>query len=394
MNRRANLSGRLSRLKKGGLKPPNTKNKQNQLHVSYGLDVLKGWEKIHTDVWRRQTSLKNPLNSQYKKSLQIPYNCEISDLLFYDTETTGLSTGAGTIAFLVGVGFVRGDRMEIVQYFLSDYPGELAMLKDISRMFDKFKLFISYNGKTYDSHLLNTRFLMNGLPVDLRQELDLLYICRRLWKGLLVNCRLGTIEDSILQITRGPDIPGGEIPDVWFEFLKTGNTEKLSRVFSHNLQDIHSLAVLLDKTEMIIAGKDRACIFDSFALARFLLFHDRKEGLSLLIQEFESGNSKAGEFLSLYYKRSNDWENAVFIWEKLNDRGLNIFGAIELAKFYEHREKNYRKALSYIDPLLKGPLRVSQFLKEELIHRKKRLLKKINEKPRSSTLKYFGSGNQ
>jgi hypothetical protein len=272
-----------------------------------------------------------------------------------------------------------GDKMEILQYFLSDYPGEQAMLEDLDRIFRKYRLFISYNGKTYDSHLLNTRFLMNGLHVESRRELDLLYISRRLWKNVLENCRLGTIEDAVLQIKRGPDIPGGEIPDVWFDFLKTGHTDKLTRVFSHNVQDIHSLAVLLDKIEMLIAGNDLETPCDSLALAKILLFHKRDEGLEILNREFEGGNRKAGEFLSLHYKRFGDWEKALKIWEKLNINGYNFFASIEMAKYYEHRIRDFTKALSYIDPLLKGPLPVPPLLKEELLHRKKRLWRKLEK---------------
>jgi uncharacterized protein YprB with RNaseH-like and TPR domain len=108
MSKRAGLSGRLSRLKKDGMTPPGKKRDVKSLNQSYGLESLEGWEKIHTDVWKKTTILQNPMDSQYSNSLQIPSDCEISDFIFYDTETTGLSTGAGTIPFLVGLGYVRG----------------------------------------------------------------------------------------------------------------------------------------------------------------------------------------------------------------------------------------------------------------------------------------------
>jgi len=365
-------------LKKEGLSPPVATREKKKRAESYGLSSLEGWCEIRPCLWKRSVFWENPLLERYSRSLLLPEGTVSDQLLFYDTETTGLSTGAGTIPFLIGVGRVVSRGFEIVQLFLADYPGEPAMLDELQSLFHEESVYISYNGKSYDSHLINTRLLMNGFRVKPRMEVDLLYASRRLWKNILANCRLESIESEILSVKRGPDIPGSQIPDVWFDFMKKGSTERLERVFSHNLQDIYSLALLLHRLEEIISGKALKVPCDRFALARLLLFYDREEGLDLLAEEWGCGNRKAGEFLSLYWKRQGDWEKALKLWQDLNSRGGNYFAVEELAKYYEHREKNFRKALFIINRMLKGPIIPHRDVKEKLIHRKKRLLTKID----------------
>lgn len=380
MSKRGSLSGRLSRLKKEGLSPPVRKeNKSEEKKDGFGLASLTGWEEIHRHVWRRTVLRDNPLKEIYGNSLIMPPDQNSSEFLFYDTETTGLSTGAGTIPFLIGLGRIRGDQFEIVQYFLADYPGEPDLLNSLKNDFPDDSLYISYNGKSYDSHLINTRFLMNGIKAGHREEVDLLYMSRRLWKSLLENCRLGTIEEHILTVQRGPDIPGAEIPDVWFDFLKNGRTDRLELVFSHNLQDIYSLALLLHIIEKITDGEADHINFDRFALARMLLFHNRPGAEELMIDEFEAGNRAAGQFLSLYYKRQGLWEQAIELWEKLNRTGCHFFSVEELAKCYEHKTKNYEKALTVVDKMLKGPIAPTGDVKEKLLYRRNRLIEKLKK---------------
>ncbi|MBN2658124.1 MAG: hypothetical protein EH225_13220 [Calditrichaeota bacterium] len=380
MKRREALGGRLARLKKEGLNPPLNEKETKNRQEAFGLSRLEGWTEINPCLWRRSVRYDNPLDESYSRSLVLPADQLVKELIFYDTETTGLSTGAGTIPFLIGIGMIHKEYFDVIQLFLSDYPGEIHLLKELNNIFQEEAVYVSYNGKTYDSHLINTRFLMNGLKVNHRFEVDLLYPSRRLWKKILTDCRLGSIEKDILGINRGPDIPGAEIPDVWFDFLKNGKTEKLERVFSHNLQDIYSLAILLHTIELITDGIVTHIPYDRFALGKLLLFHKRDEGIELLERELKRGNRKAGEFLSLYWKRMGEWEKAVDLWKEMNKRGFHYFSVEELAKYYEHHLKDYGEALKLIDKILKGPVPPSPEIKDKLLHRKKRLIGRLAQR--------------
>jgi uncharacterized protein YprB with RNaseH-like and TPR domain len=176
-------------------------------------------------------------------------------LLFFDLETTGLSGGAGTVAFLAAFGrlllpgsaakrLVSGSaELHITQYLLLDYPGEADFLEALLPEFKKEPLLIvSYNGKTFDSQILKTRYLMHGIQPPEYRHADLLYPARRLWKRILSDCSQGTIETSILGIDRHDDIPGALAPEIWFSFLKNGDTGPLMGICKHNCRDITGLA--------------------------------------------------------------------------------------------------------------------------------------------------------
>ncbi|MCL1836148.1 MAG: ribonuclease H-like domain-containing protein [Treponema sp.] len=178
------------------------------------------------------------------------------DLLFFDLETTGLSGGAGTVAFLAAFGrlAVAGGgksknapyNLHITQYLLLDYPGENDFIAALANEFlrDAGCIMVSYNGKSFDSQILATRCLMNGIAPPEYRHADLLYPARRLWKRLLPGCSQGTVESHILGIDRTGDIPGAMAPDIWFSFLRNGDAGPLLGICEHNRRDICGLAAI------------------------------------------------------------------------------------------------------------------------------------------------------
>jgi len=167
------------------------------------------------------------------------------DLLFFDLETTGLSGGAGTVAFLAAFGRLDSTgKLRITQYLLLDYPGENDFIEALLGEFAGAVTMVSYNGKCFDSQILKTRCLMNGIAPPEYRHADLLHPARRLWKRLLPNCSQATIETGILGIDRTGDIPGAMAPDIWFAFLRHGETEPLLGICEHNRRDIAGLAAI------------------------------------------------------------------------------------------------------------------------------------------------------
>ena len=214
-------------------------------------------------------------------------------IIFFDLETTGLSGGAGTLAFLAAFGrFVPSKKtngntlLKITQYLLLDYPGENDFVENLVKEFAPLSaplpaslpepglcglpFVVSYNGKSFDSQILNNRCLMNGIPVPGYFHADLLHPSRRLWKRMLPDCSQSTIEVSALGLDRTGDVPGSLAPEIWFSFLKTGDNRELLSVCEHNAKDILGLAsifLVLGETakEPFKSGK-RFCL-DEEALA-------------------------------------------------------------------------------------------------------------------------------
>ena len=208
-------------------------------------------------------------------------------LLFFDLETTGLSTGAGTIAFLAAFGrFVHdGEKytLAVTQYLLLDFPGEYDFIKALLGEIADGSVIVSFNGRNFDSQILRTRCLMNGIAQGEYCHADLLYPARRLWKRLLPDCRQGTIETNILGIGREGDVPGSMAPEIWFSFLKNNDAVPLLGICEHNRRDIAGLASLFRAMARIAedpAAEAKKLQFDLTAFLRHarLLFREGKYG--------------------------------------------------------------------------------------------------------------------
>lgn len=169
-----------------------------------------------------------------------------SEMLFFDTETTGLTGGTGTRAFMIGAADLGPHGLRVRQLTIANIAGEAAMLEAFRSWLTPSTVLVSYNGKSYDSPLLKTRYrlMRQGDPITGIAHLDLLYATRRRYRGLYENCRLATIERRVLGIVREDDLPGSEAPGAWLGYLRGGSSHLLRRVVAHNRQDVITLAQL------------------------------------------------------------------------------------------------------------------------------------------------------
>lgn len=171
------------------------------------------------------------------------------DLLFFDTETTGLAGGTGTRAFMIGAADWFDGALRVRQLLIANMAAEKAMLREFSRWLAPSTVLASYNGRSYDAPLLRTRYRLARLPDALHglDHLDLLHPSRRRWRGRWENCRLATIEREALRILREDDLPGAQAPAAWLSYLRGADSVNLRRVAEHNRQDVATLAQLLTR---------------------------------------------------------------------------------------------------------------------------------------------------
>ena len=170
-------------------------------------------------------------------------------LLLFDTETTGLAGGTGTRAFMIGVADWHYGRFRERQLLIATLAAEAAMLDCFASWLQPDTVLVSYNGKSYDSPLLKTRFRLHqrACPLTGLTHIDLLHPVRRRWRGVWENCRLATVERQLLQVVREDDLPGSEAPAAWLGFLRGGSAAPLHRVARHNSQDLRSLGGILGR---------------------------------------------------------------------------------------------------------------------------------------------------
>jgi hypothetical protein len=286
---------------------------------------------------------------------------------FLDTETTGLAGGTGTCAFLVGVGAIEPAGFRLRQFFMRDYGEEPSMLARLAEHLAQFDVLVTYNGKAFDQPLLETRFRMcrgRGAPVSFSkyspfgrmEHLDLLFGARRLWKLRLESCRLVELENQILGVEREGDLPGEMIPYCYFEYLRTQQAFKLVPILHHNAIDILSLACLTAIVPFAFRSPGTAMLrhgADWIGLARWLQQAGRREeALGLFRRAVDAGLPDHLLFRALWdvaalEKRLGHADAALAAMTELA-AARNPFRAqalTELAKHYEHRERNHAMAL-------------------------------------------------
>ena len=176
-------------------------------------------------------------------------------LVFLDLETTGLSGGAGTVAFVVGFGWFEGARFHVRQFVLPSFAGERRLLAAVAAALSRTHTVVTFNGKSFDGPFLEMRCLYHGLetPITAIRHLDLLHPARRLWGPDTGG--LGGLEHRVLGFRRWDDVSGAEIPSRYFAYLRSGDPAPLRGVLAHNRLDLASLAVLTGLAcELVDAG--------------------------------------------------------------------------------------------------------------------------------------------
>ncbi len=306
------------------------------------------------------------------------------DALFLDTETTGLAGGTGTFAFLIGVGWFEHETFCTQQIFARDFSEERACLYFLLEMAQEKGFLVTYNGKAFDVGLLSTRFILNRLPDGLTAmpHLDLLHPARRLFGHRLENNRLSTMEKDIIGFHRYGDIPGSEIPQRYFDWLRYRDPRPLADVFEHNRLDVISMAALSVHLADILGAKPDIVArehVDLLAAARLLLDRGNSSGARIILEALiKSDNAHAAfearKILSLIHKRYGRWNDAIQTWETMlvDDPG-NFFAVVELAKYLEHRQRDFKKAIEIINKALNLPHSKTTLERDVLVYRLRRL---------------------
>ena len=302
---------------------------------------------------------------------------EPEDLLFYDTETTGLSGGAGTVIFLFGAAWCEGADLAVEQLFLSDFPGEPAFLLAVKDLLARRRAFVSFNGMTFDRHVLASRFRMNRIPWEPGPQVDLLHHARRLWRTMHGSCSLKAMETRVLGVTRGLDVAGEDIPLVWLEFARTGRPGSLPIVFDHNVMDIVSTARLYGVIGGLLEGERSSTAFDERALGTWLIRTGDESGTSVLEEAYRRGDAQAGIALALHHKRRHQWAQAAVIWEEILARSRSLVAAVELAKHHEHRTRRLGAALAIVETAVSWNLPLDSSTRQEIRTRRERLQRKV-----------------
>jgi uncharacterized protein len=339
-------------------------------------------------------------------------------LLFFDLETTGLSGGAGTLAFLVGCGYFEDDGFHTLQFFLSGYEAERELLGHLADLTARFNGLVTFNGRTFDVPLIETRYLFHRLesPFASLPHFDMLQPARRLWRrrggatrahrqrwsggsaGDAASCSLGALEEAILGVQRFDDVPGFEIPGRYFNYLRTGDLEPLQAVFEHNRLDLLSLAALTAVAAGMADEGPGGVPSPHEALAMGQIYDrlgrpdeadaclSRASGMGDAVWETASIDpvirADALRLLAVHRRRQRRFEDAAAAWQALLASGAAPDYQQEarraLAIHHEHRARDFDAARRFAEHALAAEQDPAEA--EALRHRLARLDRKLGRR--------------
>src|SRR5215467_13573154 len=288
-----------------------------------------------------------------------------SKWLFLDTETTGLSGGTGTYAFLIGLAWWDAGGLQVEQFLMRDFTEEYSLLQELVERVKERPVLVTFNGKTFDWPLIENRFAMTRsiAAPKLATHLDLLHPARALWKLRLGSVRLAELEQRVLDAQRlgwhrDDDVQSALIPQHYFDYLRGGPVAPLAGVVRHNQMDLRGLAALFGKINAMLSesseiGKETESL-DLFGLSRFL----QRRGHSARAQSAcahalsiglpDDVRPQAQRELALMAKRRGQYERAAEIWQEMvADSQDEVHACEQLAIHYERRVKDMRRAIEY-----------------------------------------------
>jgi hypothetical protein len=321
-------------------------------------------------------------------------NLDLSTALFIDLETTGLSGGAGVVAFLVGLGFYRDDKFYVAQFFLGELAEEERMIQELGQFFSQmnFQSVVTFNGKGFDMPLLETRFILHKQPFILSElpHLDFLYSARSLWKHKYESCRLYHLAREVVEADRSEDIPSAEIPWRYFQYLNTGNFELIEPILYHNQEDILSLLGVIIVGSFIFSEEKEKKFTDAMDLygaGRVMENIGKAEkSVHFFNRALERGLSdelslSAKKKISYYFKKNQEWKRAVSLWKEMTSSDTQskdlLLSFRELAMYLEHKEKKYEEARKIAEEGYVLSLNFSSYYEKDFTHRRERLKRKI-----------------
>ncbi|USK32267.1 ribonuclease H-like domain-containing protein [Bacillus sp. F19] len=346
------------------------------LDYKHGLYQMGEFHRA-VSLWNERNSL-HPLSSKDHDSFE---------LFFFDTETTGLGGGAGNTIFLLGHAQVFHDKVVVKQHFLPKPGNEVALYQSFLSHVNT-KTLVTYNGKAFDWPQVKTRHTLVREQVPKLPafgHFDLFHAARRLWKSSLESVKLSIVEKEILGIEREHDVPGYLAPMLYFTFVQSQDPDHIEGVMIHNEIDILSLITLYTHLSYrILFPGVEATDTEQYEVARWLLSAGDQE---TAFDTFRSvaDRSEAKEFeakfeMAMHLKRKKQLKEALPLFHSVAEctsLKQKAKAAVELAKYYEHKEKNYEKALSYATSAYLTIKAKDQTLKTDSEKEKLALLKRM-----------------
>ncbi len=344
--------------------------------IEYQHGICKFSELFNVAEWWNKSKIQHPLSCK---------DNALSEMIFFDTETTGLGGGVGNTIFIIGYARVYHDRVVVTQHFLPNPGAEVAFYQAfLADVGESLKLLHSYNGKAFDWPQVRTQHTLVRDQVPKLPKFghfDLLHAARRLWKDILPSCRLSIVEQELLHINRSGDTPGNLAPLLYFDYLKEKDPQIIEGVLKHNEIDVLSLIVLYIQISKKLLSKTSNTTQETYEIARW---YEKVKEIEQAIELYTKVancpsryQNKAIFQLGCLLKKQNRIIEAMDCFQLLIEKEANCFvqACIELAILNEHKCKDVEKALYFTKLAYQRQKQIARLGKEttELAELKRRL---------------------
>ncbi|MBU4269143.1 MAG: ribonuclease H-like domain-containing protein [Acidobacteria bacterium] len=307
-------------------------------------------------------------------------------VVFFDSETTGLAGGTGTIPFMLGFGFFSEQSFQVKIFMLQDLDREGDFLLAVAEFLrqGEFSAAVTYNGKAFDFPLLETRYILQRqrFPLLDLPHLDFLFPARTIWKNTYDSRKLGYLGEMLLGLSRSDDIEASSIPALYFSFLRSQAFSLIEPVMEHNAMDLVGLAAVvllgLRYLEDYSLTADGGEILGLGMLCERAGLLEKAEAFYQIAKDVSAGSevqTKVLRRLSVLMKKKKLYSEALELWQALS-AGNDLGAMREISIHYEHREQNYAQAVTFVEKALNGA-QLSPGQQQELEKRLERLRKKI-----------------
>ena len=284
--------------------------------------------------------------------------------VFFDSETSGLAGGTGTIPFMLGFGWFSDQAFQVRIFILLDLDEEGEFLAAVARFLEEggFSVVVTYNGKAFDLPLLETRYILQRRrsPLQGLPHLDFLFPARTIWRNTFDSRKLGYLGEMLLGLSREDDIDGSAIPALYFSFLRSGVFELIEPVVEHNAMDLVGLAAVvllgvLYLDDYSLAG-DGGEIFGLGRLCERAGLLEKAEEFYKVARQISAHSDVAvlaTRRLSILLKKKKLFSEALELWRQLA-AAHDAQAQRELSVHFEHRERDFSMALTYVEQAIAG----------------------------------------
>ncbi|MGN7400482.1 ribonuclease H-like domain-containing protein [Cytobacillus praedii] len=300
------------------------------------------------NAWN-ESGMKHPLSAA---------GIEPESFVFFDTETTGLGGGAGNSIFILGHARLTGEEIYLKQHILPSPGAEVPLYQSFLESAD-YTTMATYNGKSFDWPQVKTQhtLIREHVPkLPSFGHFDLYHASRRMWKHKLERMKLSIVEKEVLGIERKDDLPGFLAPMIYFDFVERKDPQGMLGILKHNEIDILSLISLYTHLSFQILGLDqKRTAKEMYEIGRWFSHVGNAEAAKVSFSRLASSTNNeaiaAKHALAFEYKKEKKWTDALHLWEDVvdegEDEGIRLEACIELAKIFEHREKDLQKAIDF-----------------------------------------------